>query len=163
MTAILGFIVAHWLHALIGSGVTTVLGLGLRALGWPVIVKYWKDIVVFLCLALILVLVLLMYVKLKDTEAAEAQYAANFTIVQGQAETVNADNLNLVKQLQVQGDSITQAAQAALAVQAQAKLDAAAAAQRHTADAGTIAKLQARAATDEGSCDNEIAILRSGL
>jgi len=163
MTVILGFIVSHWLHALIGGSVTTLLGLGLRALGWPMIVKYWKDIVGFLCLLLILVLVLLLYVKLKDTEADEAQYKANFETVLGQAKTVNADNLNLVKQLQVQGDSIKGIAQDALAVQAQAKLALAAAQAKQDADAGTIAKLQARAAKNEGSCDDEITVLRSGL
>jgi len=163
MSIILGFIVSHWLHALIGGGVTALLGLGLRALGWPMIVKYWKDIVVLLCLLIIVVLTLAMYVKLKDAEADEAQYKANFETIQGQAETVNADNLNLVKQLSAQSDSITQAAQDALAVQATAKLALAAAQAKQTADAGTIAKLQARAATNEGSCDDEITILRSGL
>ena len=163
MSIIWGFIVSHWLHALIGGGVTTLLGIGLRALGWPAIVKYWKDIVVFVLLVLTLVFVLMLYIKLKDTEADEAKYKANFETIQGQAETVNADNLNLVKQLNAQSDSITQAAQDALAVQATAKLALAAAQAKQTADAGTIAKLQARAATNEGSCDDEITILRSGL
>ena len=163
MSIIWGFIVSHWLHALIGGGVTTLLGIGLRALGWPAIVKYWKDIVVFVLLVLTLVFVLMLYIKLKDTEADEAKYKANFETIQGQAETVNADNLNLVKQLSAQSDSITQAAQDALAVQATAKLALAAAQAKQAADAGTIAKLQARAATNEGSCDDEITILRSGL
>jgi len=163
MSIIWGFIVSHWLHALIGGGVTTLLGIGLRALGWPAIVKYWKDIVVFVLLVLTLVFVLMLYIKLKDTEADEAKYKANFETIQGQAETVNADNLNLVKQLNAQSDSITQAAQDALAVQATAKLALAAAQAKQAADAGTIAKLQARAATNEGSCDDEITILRSGL
>jgi hypothetical protein len=163
MTVILGFILSHWLHALIGGGVTAALGLGLRALGWPFIAKYWADIVGFLCLILVVVLTLILYVKLKDEEALAAKYAANFKIIQGQAETLNADNQNLVAQLKAQSDSINQAAQDALVVEANAKLALAAAKAKQNADAATINKLQARAANNEGSCDDEIAFLRSSM
>ncbi|MFM0165660.1 hypothetical protein PQR39_35160 [Paraburkholderia sediminicola] len=159
----IGFIVLHWIKAALGGGVLALLGLGLRTLGWPTVVKYWKDIAVALLFAVAVAAVVVLYIELERTKAAAAQYAANFKIIQGQAETVNADNLNLVAQLKAQSDSITQAAQDSLAVQANAKLALAAAQAKQGADAGTIAKLQARAATNEGSCDDEIAILRSGM
>ncbi len=160
--AILAFIAAHLLHALIGGGITAALGIGGSMLGWPVVLKYWKDIVGFICLALIAVLTLDLYAKLKETQADLAKSEANFVILQGQAEVVNRDNANLVAQLKTQDDSITQAAQADLATQASLKLQLAAAQASHAPHKAVIARYQARSQVNEGSCDDEIAVLRAG-
>lgn len=159
----ISFLVLHWLAAAASGGAVAVLGVVLRAFGLTNVVKYWKDIVGLVCLALIVVLTLAMYVKLKDAEATAAKYAANFKILQNQAETLNADNQNLVAQLKAQSDSINAVAQEGFAAQANAKLALAAAQAKQAADAGTIAKLQARATNNEGSCESEIAFLRAGL
>lgn len=163
MSVILGFIVSHWLHALIGGGVSLALGIGARALGWPMLLKYWKDILAAIVFGVAVGFAVFFYIELERSRADLATSLSNFNVLQGQAQIVNNDNLSLLKQLQDQSDSIAETQKAGFAAQALAKLALLDAQAQSKKDAGTIAKLKARSTQNHGSCDDEIAVLRSGV
>lgn len=160
--AILAFLASHLIHVLIGGGITAALGGSVYLMGWPLFLKYWKEIVGLIALLAIAALVFGVLLRLKTVEANYAQSVANFTILKNQADIVNQDNANLVAQLKAQDDSITQAAQAALLTQASLKLSLAAAQASQAQHKAVVAKLQARSQVNEGTCDDEINFLRAG-
>ena len=162
----IAFIILHWVWALCSSGVLAALGVGGSIVGWPVVLKHWKAILVALLVIATMIVVVLLYADLERTKAVEVQDKANYAIVVAQDKTLNAVNQNLVAQLNAQSQSIKDAAGYAFAAQAASKAALLDARAKQTNDAKTIAMLRARAAnptTNQGSCDDEISILRSGL
>lgn len=162
----ISFLVLHWIAALCGSGFLAVFGAAGSAIGWPVVLKDWKQILVALVFVVLLIVAIFFYVEWQRAKAEEAQYAANFQTIQNQAETLNSDNLNLVGQLKAQSGSIAAAQAAEFAARAAAVQAQQAAQAQQAGDAKTIAALQARAAdpkTNKGTCDEELQVIRAGL
>jgi hypothetical protein len=102
-------------------------------------------------------------------EAATAKLVlaqANYAVVVGQNKTLNADNLNLVSQTQLQSKSIQLVADAARAAKTASDLALADATAQQAGDQVSIAALQARMKdpkTNAGSCSDEITRIRAGL
>lgn len=162
----IAFILLHWVLALCGAGFVAALGAIVSVLGLSTVLKRWKIIVAGLVTLTLLIVVAFLYINLEKTKATAATDKANYAVVVAQGKTLNATNLNLVAQLKLQSQSIADAANAASAAQAVSKGAEFTALAKQASDAKTIATLQARVSnpkTDEGSCDDEISILRTGI
>jgi signal transduction histidine kinase len=160
------FLLAHW-GWFVGCGgiVGALVALGF-AIGPVALLQHWKAVTALLLGAAAALAIAFLYVALDLAGARLATANANYAVVTGQNQTLNATNANLVKQTLLQSKAVqlvADDAREAKKASAQALADATA---KQAADQTSIAALQARVSnpkTNAGGCDDEIARIRSSL
>jgi hypothetical protein len=162
----LSFLVAHWGLLLGGGGVLAAV-VGLCVLVGPaVLLARWRLVLGGAVVLVAGATVVYLWLALEATTAKLIVAQANYATVTGQNVTLNADNKNLAAQTLLQSKSIQLVADGAREAKTAADAALATAVAQQSVDQSSIVALQARMKdpkTNAGSCDDEIARIRSTL